>query len=71
MDNNKFIQFLKQVYKTKIPSELHWFARIDDENKVIEIMVEDKNFNDRYTGNPENYADIKPATEDTNIGDTI
>ena len=30
MDNNKFIQFLKQVYKDKSPSELHWFAKVDN-----------------------------------------
>ena len=71
MDNNKFIQFLKQVYKKQLPSELHWYARVDGENKVTEIMVEDKNFNDRYTANPSDYPDIKPATESTSVGDTL
>ena len=71
MDNNKFIQFLKQVYKKQLPSELHWYARVDGENKVTEIMVEDKNFNDRYVANPSDYPDIKPATESTSVGDTL
>lgn len=71
MDNNKFIQFLKQVYKTKIPSELHWFAKVDNNNVVTEIMVEDKNFNDRFNANTLDYPNIKPATEDTKIGDTL
>ena len=71
MDNNKFIQFLKQIYKNQIPSELHWFAKVDNNNVVTEIMVEDKNFNDRYIANPSDYSNIKPATEDTKIGDTL
>ena len=71
MDNNKFIQFLKQIYKDRIPSELHWYARVDDENKVIEIMVEDKHFNDRYTATPSDYPNMKPVDESTQIGDSL
>lgn len=71
MDNNKFIQFLKQVYREQTPSELHWFAKVDDDNVILEITVEDKIFNDRYNDNPSDFPNMKPCTETNNIGDTL
>tara|TARA_R100001510_G_C7473186_1_gene88536 strand:- start:203 stop:418 length:216 start_codon:yes stop_codon:yes gene_type:complete len=71
MDNNKFIQFLKQIYADKTPSELHWFAKVDENDEIVEITVQDKIFNDRYNANPSDYSDIKPCTETSKIGDTL
>ena len=71
MDNNKFIQFLKQVYRDKIPSELHWFAKVDNNNVILEITVEDKMFNDRYNSNPSDFPNIKPCNETNSIGDNL
>ena len=57
--------------QNKIPTTLHWYAKVNDSNEVIELLVEDELFHKNYSANPELYTNFKPATEDTNIGDIL
>tara|TARA_B100000029_G_C17419815_1_gene903874 strand:- start:47 stop:259 length:213 start_codon:yes stop_codon:yes gene_type:complete len=55
----------------KVPSTLHWYAKVNDNNEVIELLAQDELFHTHYSAYPELYTNFKPATEDTNIGDIL
>ena len=45
--------------------------KVDNNNVILEITVEDKIFNDRYNSNPSDFPNIKPCTETNSIGDNL
>jgi len=64
-------QWLGQPGNFSTPEKLYWFAKINENNEVIKITAEDHLHHLAYAKDPSQFPSMKPADENTQIGDTI
>jgi hypothetical protein len=53
----------------KAPSDLYWYATVDESNVVTRNLVYDPLFKNAYDANP--ISNIKKSNENTQIGDEV
>jgi hypothetical protein len=70
--DKQIIQWIRQYGAVnKVPETLYWFAKVNENNIVQEIFVYDQLQKTAFDNNPDNFPNLKLATENTNIGDIL
>jgi|TARA_R100000988_G_scaffold55446_1_gene27637 hypothetical protein len=70
--DKQILQWIRQNGNTGfVPENLYWFAKVNESNVVEEIYVYDQLQKTNFDNYPERFANLKLATENTQIGDTL
>jgi|TARA_R100000482_G_C5090043_1_gene130335 hypothetical protein len=70
--DRQIIQWIRQNgATTEVPQTLYWFAKVNESNVVQEIFVYDQLQKNNLENYPDRFPNLKLATEDTQIGDTL